>query len=156
MDHLDGPPVVRLTRDPRTVAAAMVTAPWTHDLDLTVAGAREAFTDAHVHMLLLTDSGVLQGTLLRDDLATATEPTLPALDLATLAARTVPPDHPVEEALARMREQGTRRLAVVDAAGLLLGLLCLKRTLDGFCSDADVRSRALEHGGLHQIGQIRG
>jgi CBS-domain-containing membrane protein len=134
----------------------MVTAPWTHGCDLTVAGAREAFADAHVHMLLLTDSGVLQGTLLRDDLAAATEPTLPALDRATLAARTVSPDHPVEEALALMREQGTRRLAVVDAGGHLLGLLCLKRTRDGFCSDADVRARALEHGGLHQIGQIGG
>ena len=55
-----------------------------------------------------------------------------------------------------MREQGTRRLAVVDDDGDLLGLLCLKRTLDGFCSDADVRARALEHGGLHQIEQIGG
>lgn len=148
--------MVRLTRDPLTVAAAMVTAPWTHGCDLTVAGAREAFADAHVHMLLLTDSGVLQGTLLRDDLAAATEAARPALVLAPLAGRTVAPDRPVEEALALMREQGTRRLAVVDAGGHLLGLLCLKRTLDGFCSDADVRARALEHGGLHQIEQIGG
>ncbi|KRF07858.1 hypothetical protein ASG88_03385 [Nocardioides sp. Soil777] len=145
-----------MTRDPRTVAAAMVTAPWTHGCDLTVAGAREAFTDAHVHMLLLTDGGVLRGTLLRDDLAGATDPGGPALDLAPLAGRTVSPDSPVEEALALMREQGTRRLAVVDAGGHLRGLLCLKRTLDGFCSDADVRARALEHGGLHQIGQTGG
>ena len=145
-----------MTRDRRTVAAAMVTAPWTHDSTLTVAGAREAFGDAHVHMLLLTDDRVLVGTLLRDDLAGATEPTRPALDLAPLTDRTVSPDHPVEEALALMHQQETRRLAVVAGDGELLGLLCLKRTLDGFCSDADVRARALEHGGLHQIGRIGG
>ena len=147
--------MVRLTsahRDPRTVADAMVTAPWTHGSTTSVAEARDAFTDAHVHMLLLTDGGVLQGTLLRDDLASATEPARPALDLAPLAGRTVSPDRPVEEALALMRQQGTRRLAVVDGDRRLLGLLCLKRTLDGFCSDADVRARALERGGLYQIG----
>lgn len=139
-------------RDPRTVADAMVTAPWTHGATTSVAEARHAFTDAHVHMLLLTDGGVLQGTLMRDDLASATEPARPALDLAPLTGRTVSPERPVEEALALMRQQGTRRLAVVDGDRRLLGLLCLKRTLDGFCSDADVRARALEHGGLHQIG----
>jgi hypothetical protein len=52
-----------------------------------------------------------------------------------------------------MRAQSTRRLAVVDGTGRLVGLLCLKRTLDGFCSDADVRARAVERGGVHQIGR---
>lgn len=40
--------------------------------------------------------------------------------------------------------RGLRRLAVVDEAGRLEGLLCLKRTATGFCSDRDVASRARE------------
>ena len=39
-------------------------------------------------------------------------------------------------------ERGLRRLAVVDRDGTLLGLMCLKRTRTGFCSDEDVASRA--------------
>jgi hypothetical protein len=40
-----------------------------------------------------------------------------------------------------MLAAGLRRLAVVDGQGSLLGLLCLKRHLGGFCSDADVAAR---------------
>lgn len=38
----------------------------------------------------------------------------------------------------------SRRLAVIDDHGMLLGLLCLKRTGLGFCSDTDVQARADE------------
>ena len=38
---------------------------------------------------------------------------------------------------------GARRLAVVDGHGLLRGLVCLKRRRTGFCSDLDVRARAM-------------
>lgn len=128
-----------------TVREAMVTVPWTHGVDLTVAGAYDAFTDSHVHMLLLTGGdGVLRGTLLRADLHAAADPGLPALELATLAGRTVGPEVGRDDVLELMRERDVRRLAVVDDAGVLLGLLCLKRTRDGFCSDADVRARALD------------
>jgi predicted transcriptional regulator len=131
----------------------MVTTPWTHGHDLTVAGAHEAFTDSHVHMLLLTRDGVLRGTLLRDDLSSATDAAASALDAATLAGRTIGPEHDLQDALELMRRRGTRRLAVVDGTGRLVGLLCLKRTLDGFCSDDDVRARAVERSGVHQIGR---
>jgi CBS domain-containing protein len=147
--------VVRLTSEGRstpTVSDAMVTVPWTHGCDLSVAGALAAFGDAHVHMLLLTDDGMLRGTLVRGDLDAA-DPGRPALDASTLTDRTVGPEHPVDDALVLMRAEGTRRLAVVDADGRLQGLLCLKRTLDGFCSDADVAARAVERDGLHQIGR---
>ena len=36
---------------------------------------------------------------------------------------------------------GQRRRAVVDDSGRLLGLLCLKQRLTGFCSDDDVAAR---------------
>ena len=38
---------------------------------------------------------------------------------------------------------GRRRAAVTGADGRLLGLLCLKVSRTGFCSDQDVRARAL-------------
>lgn len=37
---------------------------------------------------------------------------------------------------------GQRRLAVVDADNRLLGLLCLKRDLSGFCTDSGFNARA--------------
>ena len=135
------------------VADAMVTAPWTHAADVDVADAREAFTDSHVHMLLLTEAGVLRGTLLREDLAPGLAPEAPALGVAVLGGRTTGPGASLADAVALMRRQGSRRLAVVDTDLRLLGLLCLKKTLDGFCSDADVRSRALEHGRLRRLGR---
>ena len=38
---------------------------------------------------------------------------------------------------------GRRRAAVTGADGLLLGLLCLKASRAGFCSDQDIRACAL-------------
>ncbi len=140
-------------RGTRTAADAMVTTPWTHEVDLTVAEAHEVFTDSHVHMLLLTHDGVLRGTLVRDDLAADADPGRPALELATLVDRTVRAGHALDGVIDLMHRRETRRLAVVDDAGVLVGLLCLKRTLDGFCSDADVRARAVERSGVHQIGR---
>lgn len=137
----------------RTASDAMVTQPWTHGTSTTVAQAHEAFADAHVHMLLLTDGDELRGALVRDDLVGDLDPEAPALEAATLRGRTVGPGQHLEETLHAMRQRGTRRLAVVADDGRLLGLLCLKRTLDGFCSDDDVRSRALEQGRLHRLGR---
>ena len=48
---------------------------------------------------------------------------------------------------ASMRASRRRRVAVVDDAGRLVGLLCLKRDFSGFCSDADVLARGQERGG---------
>ena len=42
-----------------------------------------------------------------------------------------------------MNTAGRRRAAVTSADGRLLGLLCLKASQAGFCSDQDVRARAL-------------
>jgi hypothetical protein len=53
----------------------------------------------------------------------------------------VPPHLPAEEAHQLLLSTGQRRRAVVDHSGRLLGLLCLKRRLTGFCSDNDVAAR---------------
>ncbi|MGW1564687.1 hypothetical protein ACWCQ1_51030 [Streptomyces sp. NPDC002144] len=43
-----------------------------------------------------------------------------------------------------MALDGRRRLAVTDGCGRLLGLLCLKRSGNGYCSDEGIRARADE------------
>lgn len=132
-----------------TVADAMVTAPKTWPAGTTVAEARAAFADDHVHMLLLVCDGVLLGTLVRDDLPGHARPATAALRLATLSDRTARPDQPIEEVRQQLIATGHRRLAVVDGSGRLLGLLCLKRDLTGFCSDSGVATRAADaHAGL--------
>jgi hypothetical protein len=40
-----------------------------------------------------------------------------------------------------------RRRSAISAEGQLLGLLCLKASRTGFCSDQDVRARALGEAG---------
>jgi CBS domain-containing protein len=110
----------------------------------SVKEARELLADEHVHMVLLTRGRLLVGTLVRDDLPLAMQerdPT-PALPWSTLRDRTVLPHERAETVQESLLERGLRRVAVVDVDGTLLGLMCLKRTGAGFCSDHDVRSRA--------------
>lgn len=128
------------------VREVVVASPQTWGASTTVADARAAFLDDHVHMLLLTDGDVLVGTVLRDDLPGAPADD-PALRHAALAGRTVAPDEPAEGVRRAMLDRGERRLAVVDGAGRLVGLLCLKRHGGGFCRDEDVRARRRERRG---------
>lgn len=104
---------------------------------------RRVFDSSHVHMVLLTASGRvgerLLGTLVRDDVP-PTGPG-PALAHARLEGRTVRADLEAEGVRRAMHAAGIRRLAVIDPDGRLLGLLCLKRSGDGFCTDAGVASR---------------
>ena len=119
-----------------SVADAMITRPHLHPVDTTVAQAREALTDSHVHLLLLVEDGRLRGTVERGDLDDVADGDRPALDVARLEGRTLPPDQPLPTAYAELVAAAQRRRAVVDGGGRLLGLLCLKRSGSGFCSDA--------------------
>jgi CBS-domain-containing membrane protein len=130
------------------VAQAMVTAPSTHGIATTVAQLRRYFADDHVHLaLIVAADGRLVSTVERADLAPALPGATPARSVGTLAGRTVGPEVPVERAAAILAARQRRRLAVVDGAGRLLGLLCLKRSRTGFCSDADVCARAADRRG---------
>lgn len=109
---------------------------------------RRVFDSSHVHMVLLTGTGRvgerLLGTLVRDDLPPAgsgSDAPGSALAHARVEGRTVDAARASEDARRAMQAAGERRLAVVDDDGRLLGLLCLKRSGDGFCTDSGVASR---------------
>ncbi|WP_435746166.1 CBS domain-containing protein [Nocardioides sp. SYSU DS0663] len=129
---------------PGTVADVMVRRPWVLPGTATVGEARGALQDGHVHMALLVEDGRLRGTLTRSDLPAPAADGEPAAPFARLDGRIVAADVPAEEVRRGMVEAGIRRLAVVDADGGLVGLLCLKRRLTGFCSDDDVTERQAE------------
>ena len=132
------------------VSDVMLRHPKVLDAQATVDGARAALTDDHVHMVLLSQGSTLVGTLVRTDLPSpiqrsdqrSVEGSGPALPWSTLRNRTVPSSAPADAVQELLIARELRRLAVVDHDGTLLGLMCLKRSRTGFCSDEDVASRA--------------
>jgi CBS-domain-containing membrane protein len=129
----------------RLVADAMVTCPKTHDPQTSVDQIRALFDDDHVRMaLVVATNGRLVTTIERSDLVAAESDFRQAAQLGTLVDRTVAPSDALYGATALLLRKGRRRLAVVDDAGRLLGLLRLKRDRTGFCSDAGIRRRAAE------------
>jgi CBS domain-containing protein len=126
-----------------TVADAMLTIPKTCPVPTTVAQARALFADDHVHALLVVERGRLVAVVDRADLVAAAAGA-PAHAVGRLAGRTVAREADLAATRERMRAGGRRRLAVVDAAGGLAGLLCLQRHGRGFCTDEGVRARARE------------
>jgi CBS domain-containing protein len=125
------------------VRDVMATRPKTLPASASVDDARSALADDHVHMVLLTRGAILLGTLVRADLPPTAPGDGPALPWSTLSGRTTAPDVPVAPVRQLLVRAGLRRLAVADADGTLLGLLCLKSSGAGFCSDADITSRAM-------------
>ncbi|SDO40856.1 CBS domain-containing protein [Klenkia soli] len=126
-----------------TVRRALLAHPRTSPPGTSVAQAWAFFADDHVHALLVVDGDRLLAVVERDDLVGAA-PTAPVELLGRLGDRTVDPAADLGRTHDRLLAEGRRRLAVVDGDGVLLGLLCLKRSGRGFCSDADVRARAAE------------
>jgi CBS domain-containing protein len=128
----------------RTAAEVMLTIPARHPLSATVGEIREFFRDDHVHAaLIVSPSGYLEAIVERDDIAECQALDAAAAPLGRLAGRTVPAEASLAEVRRAMTATGRRRVAVTSADGRLLGLLCLKASQAGFCSDQDVRARAL-------------
>lgn len=122
-----------------TVGEAMLRNPTVHPAALTIGTARAAFdASPKTHMLLLLHDRVLVSTVIRADVEGDIDPEAPAVDAGSLEERTVGPDALLAPAHADMRNRGVRRLAVVDESARLLGLLCLKRSRTGFCTDHGV------------------
>jgi CBS domain-containing protein len=128
----------------RTAAEVMLTIPAGHPLSATIGEIREFFRDDHVHAaLIVSPSGYLEAIVERDDIAECQALDAAAAPLGRLAGRTVPEEASLAEVRRAMTATGRRRVAVTSADGRLLGLLCLKASQAGFCSDQDVRARAL-------------
>jgi CBS domain-containing protein len=126
-----------------TVADAMVTVPKVCGVTTTVGDLRALFDDEHVHAALVVEQSTLLAVVERADVERLDDGA-PARTAGRMAGRVVAPTAPLATVHREMMAQGRRRLAVVDDGGRLLGLLCLKQSGTGFCSDADVRSRADE------------
>ena len=131
----------RISLEHDHVAAAALTSPYLHGLRSTVGELRTFFEDDHLHMALVVDERKLVATVVREDLDSPLPDTTPAWIVGSLKGRTVGADALLAETLDSMQELGQRRLAVIDEQGRLIGLLCLKESGRGFCSDADVESR---------------
>jgi len=129
------------------VGDAMIRAPKTLPPTATVGEVRRFFEDDHVHAALVVDDGRLLAVVERADLVESIPPERSAAGTGRLEGRTVAPDAALAPVWDRMRDEGRRRLAVVDERGRCLGLLCLKRSGRGFCSDADVEDRRREREG---------
>lgn len=124
-----------------TVGDAMLHHPTVHGADLTVGQARAVFADSpKTHLLLLVRDGVLVSAVSRHDVegSTHADAAAPAASIASLEGRTTTADVPVGPLRKSMAGTGLRRIAVVDDQMHLLGLLCLKASLTGFCTDEGV------------------
>jgi CBS domain-containing protein len=127
----------------RTAAEAMLTTPTRHPPSATVGEIRDFFRDDHVHAaLIVSPAGCLEAVVERDDIARCQALDAAAAPLGRLAGRTVSAGADLAEVRRAMIATGRRRAAVTSADGRLLGLLCLKASRAGFCSEQDVRARA--------------
>ena len=136
----------------KQVAEAMVIFPKTHSSHDRLEDILDVFKDEHVHMALVVEpNGQLVTCIQRSDLVGVEPLSTPVSCVGTLVGRTVGPHDELAAVMTAMLVEGRRRLAVVDASGRLLGLLCLKRTGSGFCSDEGIQSRAIDSG-RHSFG----
>jgi len=127
----------------RTAGEVMLTTPIRHPLSATVGEIQDFFRDDHVHAaLIVSEAGHLEAVVERDDITGCQAVDAVAAPLGRLAGRTVPAGVSVAEVRRALTATGRRRAAVTSADGRLLGLLCLKASQAGFCSDQDVRARA--------------
>jgi signal-transduction protein with cAMP-binding, CBS, and nucleotidyltransferase domain len=91
---------------------------------------------------LLVEGQKLVGTIERADLTSRLSGETPASTIARREGRTISPDATLAEAFITTTRTGRRRLAVTSNDSTPLGLLCLKASGLGFCSNADTANRS--------------
>lgn len=127
-----------------SVSDAMIRSPKLLGPATTIAQIHAFFDDDHVHAALLVDRGRLLAVVEPVDLVGSPPATSPAITIGSLRGRVIRPDADLATTWETMTALARRRLAVVDSRGNVIGLLCMKRSGLGFCSDADVQARADE------------
>jgi len=126
-------------RESLAVRDVMVSRPKTLSADSSVGEVRALLRNPHVQTALLVDGERYAGAIDRDEIAAEVPDDAPARPFARLDAARIEPEARVSEALERLQASGGRRLVVVGADGETLhGLLCLKRSRQGFCTDRSV------------------
>jgi CBS domain-containing protein len=123
-----------------SVADAVLRGVRVHPPGTTADALRRFFEDDHVHAAAVVADRVLVTLVEREDLE-GVDDVCDAASLGGLEGRVVAPTAPLEPVRLAMLAAGLRRLAVVDDDGWFVGLLCLKRSGTGFCSDHDVAER---------------
>ena len=127
-----------------TVADAMITGAKLSTMRTTVREVRALLAAEHVHSAVVVEHGVLVAVIDQADVAGDVPDHATAARFGTLTNRVVAPDLDLEQARRQLIATGRRRLAVAGSDGTFLGLLCLKRTRAGFCSDDDIAARRLD------------
>ena len=115
-----------MLREPKTVA-------W----DATVEEVRAVLANPSVELLLLAEGKRFRGAIA--DIPDDADPQSPASDFADLAPETISPSESAAVAFEVTARNPQRRVVVVDDDGILLGLVCVDRTLMRFCGVATRR-----------------
>ncbi|HST16606.1 MAG TPA: CBS domain-containing protein [Gaiellaceae bacterium] len=115
----------------QTVADVMLAEPKTLPADATVADVRRVLDDHHVQLLLLADGGRFRGAIA--EIPADADDAAPAATCVQPDPATIGPGEPASVGFERAKENPHRRIVVVDDHENLLGLLCLKESLTGFC-----------------------
>lgn len=99
----------------------------------TVGDVRDWFAQSsHRRLAVLADDGRYAGSVTPADVASGVDRDVPATRVAR-DGPTVEPDVPAREGHRLAASTESRRVAVVDGAGYLVGVLAVTDDLSGFC-----------------------
>lgn len=120
------------------------------DKDTTVAECAKIMRNEHVGSVIVADGAKGEGIVTDRDIvievvATGLDPeTLTAGDIMSTPLAAVRESDDIFDALARMRERGVRRLAVVDDEDRLTGVLAVDNLLEVLAEQVDSVVRVLK------------
>jgi CBS domain-containing protein len=115
-----------MLREPKTVA-------W----DATVEEVRAVLANPSVEFLLLAEGRRFRGAIAH--IPEDADPQSPAREFADVAPELISPTESAAVAFEVTARNPQRRVVVVDDDGILLGLVCVDRTLTRFCGVATRR-----------------
>jgi CBS domain-containing protein len=116
------------------VTDVMMAAPHTNPVSDSIGDARAALSKSSVKLLVLVDGDRFAGTVERSDLPPDGEGSDSLAAIARVDGPRLDPADGVERALDIHRSTGAERIPVVDADGVLCGLVCLNLGADHFCA----------------------